>query len=587
MRFRDISVPEVYTESQDFRFFLKWFEDALTKIGYDTENGYDLYDPLRCPSKLLWMLADTIGFKYDDRLPASYNRFVLVYFMSMIRNRGSKDGVTLAAEANLKQFDIESVAGTGYTNNHGDFVEPKDILYDRLEDTSIPVNSAQVTPYTADGYIEVVYFSDRIPVDACIEYVRPLGMYCFQHAGVRLDGRTKLIIDARLTDIDDVGLSIGPTHVGHYSRDDYARLQRLTNTKQDLTQTRVSQTHDKELRRGAVRDPMHLEWADKATRTARVPVQELTDTRRNVWYRNADYEGGLNDIPVQAQNRDINPGYRALYSLQLCNNEHVVKSLIPVKPGEPDLKHKEQIFGLGYEPQDVSVSYPDDYVLPDEANEYFIVDGVKRMADWNLRYDKERENAASADVWTIEDNRSTDIVNPRPAVNPIMHVLGDAMVLDDDPIPPEPPAPVDPDFPEDVLRDDDEISTTVSLASFTRLSNVKFNFTLHSDSIIQGSDAPITMPMHGLVAGARYEVSYTLRYSEGTQFKNPDQPIYSTYLRINYMSYGDTHKDTQPHDSTFTFTAESSNNLYFVFENIVERTSFTASFTNVTFRKLP
>jgi len=435
MRFKDIAVPEIYTESQDFRFFLEWFDQCLTKINYDTENGYDLYDCLRCPANLLWMLADTIGFKYDDRLPTAFNRFVLVYFMSMIRNRGSKDGVTLAAEANLKQFDIETLAGVGYTNSQGDVIPPKDILYDRLEDTSLPVNSAQVTPHTAEGYIEVVYFSDKLPIDACIEYVRPLGMYCFQHAGVRMDGRTKLTIDGRLTNMNDVGLSIGPTHVGHYSRDDYARLQRLTNTSQDLTEIHTAESTDKKLRRGTIRDPLHLEWVDKADRTVRVPKQELTDTRRNVWYRNADYEGGLEDDPVQARNRDINPGYRSLYSLQLCNNEHIVRSLVPIKPGEPiedvDLHNKEQIFGLGWEPQDVSVSYPDDYVLPDEADSYFTVDGVRRPSDWNLRYDKAREEAESSDIWTIEDDRSTDIVNPRPAVNPVMHVIGDAISIDE------------------------------------------------------------------------------------------------------------------------------------------------------------
>ena len=181
MQIRDVSVPDVYTDSADFRFFLQWFEAALTKVHYDTENGSDLYDPLRCPAHLLWMLADTMGYKYDDRLPTSFNRFVLLYFMSMIRNRGSKDGVTLAAEANLKQFDIELVAGTGYVNKDGETVEPKDILYDRLEDTSIPVNSVVVTPHTSDGYIDVVYFSDRVPIDACIEYVRPcvFGLHIF------------------------------------------------------------------------------------------------------------------------------------------------------------------------------------------------------------------------------------------------------------------------------------------------------------------------------------------------------------------------------------------------------------------------
>ena len=73
----------------------------------------------------------------------------------------------------------------------------------RLEDTSIPVNSVFVTPHTSKGYIEVVYFSDKVPIDACIEYVRPLGMYCFQYAGVRVDSTTKISVDARLAKAGD------------------------------------------------------------------------------------------------------------------------------------------------------------------------------------------------------------------------------------------------------------------------------------------------------------------------------------------------------------------------------------------------
>ena len=391
MKISDISVPEIYTDSADFRLFLKWFETALTKVQYDTENGMDLYDPLKCPAHLLWMLADTMGYKYDDRLPTSFNRFVLLYFMSMIRNRGSKDGVTLAAEANLKQFDIEALAGTGYTRSDGTVVEPKDILYDRLEDTNLPVNTVSVTPHTAEGYIDVVYFSDRVPIDACIEYVRPLGMYCFQNAGVRMDARTKISVDARLTNMNDLGMSLGPTHVGHYSRTDYARMQRLELSDLD---------------NGKVKD------------------DGLSDKRRNVWYRNADYEGGLDDIPVQAWSDTINPGFRALYSLQLCNNEHIMESLIPRK------EDKKPFFGLGWEPQDVGVDYDDDdYVLPDIAAD--VMPGGK-YRPWNLRYDKDREESISSEVYTIDSERSANSLNPRPAVNPIMHVLGDAMSVEDD-----------------------------------------------------------------------------------------------------------------------------------------------------------
>lgn len=345
MMISDISLPEVYKESQDFRTFCKWFELALSKIQTDIENISDLYDPVRCPKSLLWMLADTMGFKYDDRLPVSFNRLVLIYFMSMIYNRGSKNGVTLAAETNLAQFMILNKG----TRN--------EILYDRLDDTSIPVNSVSVTPHTSDGYIDVVYVSTRVPVDACIEYVRPLGMFLFQYAGVRFDANTKITVDARLTNSDDIGMSYGPTQVGHYRREDYARIQ-----KSDIN----------------------------------------SHKRQSVWYRNSSSEN--------ATNMDMNPGYRTLYSLQLSNNEEITKSLI------------DPIFSLGYNPQDISITDSEKF----ESDEY----------KWNLRYNKAIDSSFTQisydlihhDVETIDIERSSDELNPRPAVNPVMSKLGDSII---------------------------------------------------------------------------------------------------------------------------------------------------------------
>lgn len=355
MKIDKISVPDVYSDSSDFRFFLKWIALAYSQIVYDTENGIDLYDPLRCKSELLWMLADTMGFKYDNRLCCAFNRLVLVYFMSMIRNKGSKDGVTLAAEVNLAQFNI---------NKYG---EENEINYDRLEDTSIPVNSVYVTPHTADGYIDVVYFSDKIPTDACIEYVRPLGMYLFQHAGVRFDARTRISVDARLTNTKDLGISIGATHVGHYRREDYARLQKMQNEE------------DQHINPNHKREP--------------------------VYYRNSEAE--------QSTDPSINPGYRALYSLQIANNEHMVKSLL------------EPIFGLGWTPQpgDVDV-HADSYVIP--RHQYTSGSDTYRK-NKNLRYDRSREESISDDVYTSESSSTS--TKPVPAVNPIATAVGDAIAM--------------------------------------------------------------------------------------------------------------------------------------------------------------
>ena len=353
MNLENISLPEVYEESQDFRFFVDWFNTCISKIKHDIENMYDLYDPLTCPGWLLWMLADTVGYRYDDRLPMSFNRLVILYFMSLVRNKGSKDGVTLAAEVNLAQFNLI------------DKGQEKDILYNRLEDTSIPVNSVYVTPHTDKGYIDVVYFSTEKPIDACIEYVRPLGMYLFQHAGVRFDARTKISIDARLTHIEDMTTSVGPTHVGHYRRDDYARMQRMSN------------------------EPEHVINPD--------------DKRNPVYYRNSEYE--------KKPNEEINPGYRALYSLQMSNNEEIVKSLM-----------HNPIFSIGYGPQDVTMTYPDNYL----CKKY---DPDANKPAWNLRYDKNLEKQISTDVYTIDDNRTSDILHPQPAVNPRAIKLGDAISL--------------------------------------------------------------------------------------------------------------------------------------------------------------
>lgn len=349
MEIKDVSLPECYLESQDFRFFVDWFATALEKTRYDHEHFLDLFDPLRCPEWLLWMLSDSMGYRYDDRLPAAFCRLVLMYFMQMIRLKGSKDGVTLAAEVNLAEFNVLQY-GT-----------EKDILYNRLEDTSVPVNSVYVTPYVDKGYFDVVYFATEKPIDACIEYVRPLGMYAFQHAGVRFDASAEIAVDARLTNASDLGVSMGPTRVAHYSREDYARTQRMANE----------------------------------------PEQSPNDshTRRLAWQHNSD-----------AEEPTINPGLRAMSSLQLSNNDHMFRSLL--KP----------IFDLGYEPQDDSQESQDRLQQSDK-----FLDNEENPRWWNLRYDKEHDEFVSSELKVVD--RVNGPTTSKPRVAPVMSVLGDAVAV--------------------------------------------------------------------------------------------------------------------------------------------------------------
>ena len=361
MQIKDIPVPEVYKESADFRLFLKWFDYALTKTQYDTNNLMDLYDPLRCPKDLLWMLGDTMGYQYDDRLCAAFNRFAMLYFMSMIKYKGSRTGVTLAAEVNLKQKDIDA------------YGEENNINYNRLEDTSIPVNSVYVEPNIEEGYINIVYFTDETPVDSCIEYVRPLGMYCFQHAGVRVDSATKISVDARLANATDAMGSIGPTRVGRYTRNDYARLQKMSNE----------------------------------------PKQQnnLEDTRTKAWARSST-------APVDGE-PTVNAGYRALSSLQMSNNEHIVKSLfstpifsIPkLEVGTIEQTNvKDPRFNLMYNRTvDIQSYYK----------------GVDENGEPIPTYDTRPEYLP---VDTLDHNRHSTLDDPKPKVSGIMTAVGERIV---------------------------------------------------------------------------------------------------------------------------------------------------------------
>lgn len=347
----ELSIPDCYLESSDFRFFLKWVTEALYKLKYDLDAFFDLYDPLRCPKDLLWMLADTMGFKYDDRLPTAYNRLVLLYFMSMIRYKGSRNGVLLAANVNLTQYDV-----TDYQKESGD-----DIDLDRLNFTNIRVNSAYVNVNRESGYIDVVYYSAEKPIDACIEYVRPIGMYCFQHAGVVQNARTKLGIDVRLTDESNMQLGITATQVGRYSREDYASLQAAENG----------------------------ELVERQPAYSRNSVAEVTPTQ---W-----------------------AGYRSLCSLQLTNN-HNIDNLLRLNP---------PIFSQGYFPQD----YADIHDVDVDVVKAQSYDG--HLPEWNLLYDRIAEEGLSPDITTIDSSRTLNRTHPRPAVNPIMTQLGDAISLDE------------------------------------------------------------------------------------------------------------------------------------------------------------
>lgn len=143
-------VPEVYSDSRDYRVFLHMVEILATVIKYNADHYPDLYDPADCPDNLLPYLAGMVGYEYDYGLPINDNRIIIKYFPYLIRNRGSEIGIKLAMALSLNiNTDIDD--------------------YIRLDDLDVDYNYEK-------GIITIYYPKGAEIRKYLLEVVRPVGM---------------------------------------------------------------------------------------------------------------------------------------------------------------------------------------------------------------------------------------------------------------------------------------------------------------------------------------------------------------------------------------------------------------------------
>lgn len=451
MNIKDISIPEVYQDSYDFRMLVELISKNIELLQYNIENLDNIYDPQSCPSQIMPSLCDTIGYEYNDTFTTSYNRLVLMYFIDMIRLRGSLRGLTLAAALNLAQFKILDESVTGYDSDTG-FVKPKAILKDRLSSNQYPVNASHVDIDEQNDVINIVYYSERYPEDACLKYVRPAGMYIHSTCGVNVSVEDGISVDARLTTSEDAAQQsdISPimTRVAEYSRQDYASLENniVTRKTSNYRNSRVEaplytvdadvissnkvytidedillHSEDSDSYIAATLDVRSYQNVAISTTTgASRPCIIVADADGNIY--DSQFDGsnvqtllnyiyripkGGTKLIVQSNTSEmpsvkyvISSGQRSLSSLQLCNNDDVVRSLIP-----------SAVFMIGYGPQAVQRAQPlySDYM--------------------NLIYDSD---ADLDNVSSLDDSRTSTPTSPKPAVGHIMGTVGDAIWLNDD-----------------------------------------------------------------------------------------------------------------------------------------------------------
>lgn len=98
-------VPEVYSDSRDYRVFLR-LASILMSVLRDNIGGVPtLYSADDCPETMLSLLASMVGYNYDSSRTIESNRMIIKYYPLLLRHRGSKLGIKIAAALSLNSLN--------------------------------------------------------------------------------------------------------------------------------------------------------------------------------------------------------------------------------------------------------------------------------------------------------------------------------------------------------------------------------------------------------------------------------------------------------------------------------------------------
>lgn len=89
-------IPSVMRQSRDIQAFCKIFDLLINNYKTKIDYWISMIDFDSCPDKYLPLLASYVGYKYDYTETPNTNRLIIKHYPEMIRNRGSKIGISLA-----------------------------------------------------------------------------------------------------------------------------------------------------------------------------------------------------------------------------------------------------------------------------------------------------------------------------------------------------------------------------------------------------------------------------------------------------------------------------------------------------------
>lgn len=91
--FTEKLVPDVYLESRDYKVFLRLLDILYSNTKYDLDNWIQLYNPYNTPYDFLYLLADFVGYDYNNKIGIFESRIIIDNFVDILKNRGSKIGI--------------------------------------------------------------------------------------------------------------------------------------------------------------------------------------------------------------------------------------------------------------------------------------------------------------------------------------------------------------------------------------------------------------------------------------------------------------------------------------------------------------
>lgn len=184
--------PEIYRDSKDYRVLLKLLGVLVSVFKINIDTMPDLYSPDRCPDHLVHLLADMVGYKYNDSISIDNNRLIIKYFPYMIRRRGSRQGLKLATALSLNTSESASEA---YTLDN--------IVIEYDFDT---------------GMIKIYYPHSELLRRDLIEAVRPVGSFVYFIPSFISDNVDELDVKASVRveteEYDDKREKVGESKVG-------------------------------------------------------------------------------------------------------------------------------------------------------------------------------------------------------------------------------------------------------------------------------------------------------------------------------------------------------------------------------------